>query len=84
MRIVVMVNECGSRIGQDHPGAKLTDHEVELMRKLYEQGMGYKRLAQRFEASIRTVRGIVQYKRRAQTCGGFKTIEVGSDEGTAA
>lgn len=62
--------------GEEHHGAKLTDDDVELIRQLYEHGLtlpeeerrrcglGYKGIAARWECPPRTVRDIVQYKRR--------------------
>lgn len=50
--------------GEDHPQAKLTDHEVELLRQMFDEGFGYKKLAKKFEAPIRTIRNICNYKTR--------------------
>lgn len=80
MDVLVKINERGQRIGEDHPAAKLTDHEVELLRRLHESGWGYKRLAAKFEIGIRTVRGIVHCYRRAQTCAGHKRVRVSGGE----
>lgn len=50
------------RRGENHPEAKLTDHEVELIRQFHEdEGYGYKRLAKKFETPIRTIRDICNY-----------------------
>jgi len=54
----------GLRRGENHPRATLTDGEVEMIRKLHEQGLGYKRIASKFECGVRTVRDIVSYRRR--------------------
>ena len=35
MQKTVAVNEAGLRIGEDHPNAKLTDGEVEMIRQLF-------------------------------------------------
>lgn len=32
----VLVNEKGRRVGETHPRARLTDHEVDLIRELHE------------------------------------------------
>lgn len=45
----VIVNEHGRRIGESHPRARLTDHEVALIAELAEDGMSYKQIAERFE-----------------------------------
>lgn len=75
VRITVGVNEKGLRVGEDHQRATLTDHDVELMRQLREEGIGYKRLAKMFDTSVRNVRDIVNYKRRVTTPTAWKTVE---------
>lgn len=52
------------RRGENHPKAKLTDHEVELMRQLHEENVGYKKLAKIFEVPIGTCRNICKYMTR--------------------
>ena len=47
-----MVNERGRRIGEPHPRAKLTGHEIELIRELAER-MSYREIAARFEKLAR-------------------------------
>lgn len=74
-RITVGVNEKGLRVGEDHQRATLTDHDVELMRQLREEGIGYKRLAKIFDTSVRNVRDIVNYKRRVSTPTAWKTVQ---------
>lgn len=56
----------GFRYGENHPHARLTNGEVENIRLLYEGGMGYKRIAAKFEIGVRTVRDIVNYRRRCR------------------
>ena len=56
----------GLRVGQDHPGAKLTDHECEMIRQLSEGGMSYDRIADKFESPKATVAAICQYRRRVK------------------
>lgn len=58
-------------IGEAHPRARLTDAQVELIRELYDAGqegtgpkIGYRALAKQFNTSKRTVRDIVNYRRR--------------------
>lgn len=72
---LVGVNEHGLRVGQDHQRAKLTDHEVEMMRKLHEDdGVGYRRLSKMFEVGKTTVRNICGYKVRVQTAVTFRKV----------
>lgn len=53
------------RTGQDHPQARLTDHDVDLIRRMHEaDGWGYKRLAKKFEVSRHTIRDICTYRYR--------------------
>jgi uncharacterized iron-regulated protein len=52
------------RVGENHHNARYTDHEVELLRQLHEQGLGYRRLSAKMEMPIRTIRDILAYRRR--------------------
>jgi Mor family transcriptional regulator len=70
----VAVNESGRRIGEDQTGAKLTNHDVDQLWQLHEQGLGYKRLARVFEISRSHVRNIVKGKRRGQTIARWKVV----------
>ena len=76
MRRVVAVNEHGQRIGEDHPGAKLTDHEVELMIEMHEDKVGYRKLAKIFEISRSQVRNICKGIKRSQTPHDWKTVHL--------
>jgi DNA invertase Pin-like site-specific DNA recombinase len=68
----VPVNERGYRIGEGHPRAKLTDHDVELIRTLFEDGMRYKLIAEKFEVTHWIIGRICRYERRNQTIANFK------------
>ena len=51
--------------GEKHYRARLTDAEVELIRQVYESGgIGYRKLAKKFDCSQWTIRDIVQYRTR--------------------
>jgi hypothetical protein len=52
------------RVGENHHNAKYTDRTVEIVRRLREQGLGYRRLSAKMEMPIRTVRSILDYSRR--------------------
>lgn len=70
----VAVGERGVPLGEDHPGAKLTDEQVEHMRELYEEGLvGYRALAKAFGVSRDTARQICIFRRRATTPVDWKT-----------
>jgi len=71
---MVAVNDAGLRIGQDHPQAKITDAEVELIRQLNEEGMSYEQLAEKFEISKWTIGRICRYEIRGQTCAQYKPV----------
>lgn len=60
------VKKCkqGFRFGQDHGRAKLTDHEVELIRQLYDGGMTQSELVDKFEIAKSHVSRLVNYKQR--------------------
>lgn len=68
----IAVNEDGYRVGDSHPKAKLTEHEVELIRKLHSDGLTYATLAEKFEASIRVIGAICRYERRTATATDWK------------
>jgi DNA invertase Pin-like site-specific DNA recombinase len=78
-RISVAVNDLGLRVGEDHPNAKLSDAEVEMVRKLHEMGMSYALIAEKFESSIHTIGKICRYQRRAQWAVRKKTIFVSEE-----
>jgi len=51
--------------GADHPGAKLTDGEVALIRSEYATGLwSYSQLAAKFEVAKATIADIVKGRRR--------------------
>lgn len=61
----VQIGEYGRRVGESHGRAKLTDHEIDLMRQLKEEGMSAKEIAEKFEVSKRYVYKLVNFERRA-------------------
>lgn len=63
-RKIVRLNENHRRIGEDHPRAKLSDRDCELIRQLAAEGMPYRLIARKFDIHRRTVIKIVQYERR--------------------
>ena len=56
----------GWRVGEGHHRAKLTDHDVELIRLLREGGMKLKEIAKKFECTPENIGQIVNYKTRIQ------------------
>ena len=72
---LVALDERGRPIGEDHHRAKLSDHDVELMRQMYEEGMAsYGQLAVMFECSKGQVWGIVNYTERAVSPAGYRRV----------
>lgn len=57
-------NEFGYRIGDTHHRAKLTDHEIELLRQLGAEGMKVKDLAKKFEISKGQASKILRHHQR--------------------
>lgn len=56
----------GHRRGEQHPRAKLTDHDVALIRTLHEcHELGYGTLAAKFEVPKSTVRDVCKYHTRS-------------------
>lgn len=81
MRKVVAVNETGKRVGEDHHHAKLSNEQVDRIRDLHEDhDLTYTQLATMFGVSKSTIASICQYRRRAQTPFGWKTLVVEDDQ----
>ena len=75
MEHLVAVNAGGYRIGEDHPNARLTNHEVELMIEMFEEGHhSLRQLARVFDISKSQVRNIVKGLKRAQLPEAYKTV----------
>lgn len=51
----------GYRVGDSHHNATLTDHEVELMRQLHDEGLPVRQLALLFGVSDGHVSKVVRY-----------------------
>ena len=75
-RVIVGLNEHGKRVGESHHRAKLTDHEIDLIRDLYEDGMSVSEIARKFEIQKSHCWDICHYVVRCQTVSRFKEIEV--------
>ncbi|HMG61238.1 MAG TPA: hypothetical protein VK583_16025 [Burkholderiales bacterium] len=59
----IVLNERGRRINESHPRALLTDHEIDLIRELHEdgldrqgrvirKGLSYRQIAEKFEETV--------------------------------
>jgi hypothetical protein len=71
---LVAVNERGLAIGESHPRAVLSDHEVGLLLELRGEGMSMGWLAEKFEVSKSCVAKIVWGQRRAQFAVAFRRV----------
>lgn len=76
-KILVAVNEKGRRIGEAHPCAVLTDHEVDIVFVLHEEGWGCRRIARKLEVSRALVRKILKGDLRAQVPARYKVVMEG-------
>lgn len=83
MADLVGVNEKGLRVGETHHRAKLTDHDIDLIRELHDPtyddagnviapGLSYNVLAEKFCCSKSTIRDIVKCRRRFQFVSHWK------------
>lgn len=79
---VVAVNERGLRLGEDHQNARLTNCEVDAIRDLYDQGLSYRTLAEKFDVSKSTIAMIVRCERRAGIVKQWKTLLPGIKQST--
>lgn len=77
---LVGFNEKGSRVGETHHRARLTDHDVDLIRELCDpedpNKLTYQAVADKFEISKSTVRDIVKCRRRYQLAEKWKRVPV--------
>lgn len=67
MAKLVAVNESGLPIGEDHPKARYTNHEIELVLQMRDQGASYGEIAQKMEMPKSTVQAICSGRSRCQT-----------------
>jgi uncharacterized protein YjcR len=52
------------RRGEAHPRARLSDDDVRLVRELKAEGLGYKRIAGKFDSSPSTIRDVCKHHTR--------------------
>ena len=76
MQKLVALNEHGSRICENHPGAKLTDAEVAVLLELREEGYSYAWLANKFDVSKSCARWICTGRNRNQTIARMVRVSV--------
>ena len=71
---LVPVNDRRRRIGEQHPGAVLSDHEVELVHQLRDDGMPLAEIARKMEVSKGCIWKIVSGHRRGQVPAGWVRV----------
>jgi len=59
-----MFGESGKRVGESHHKAVLTDHEVDLLLELRDEGKSVRWLADKFEVPVPTVKSICSGRTR--------------------
>ena len=69
---MIEYNEHGRRIGETHPLARYSDHEVELVHQLREAGLSYGQIAKKLEMPKATVASIVSGRSRCQQAWKWK------------
>jgi hypothetical protein len=72
MSRLVQLNDRGLRICESHPRAILSDHEVDLLLELRQEGLTYRRLASVMEISIKQAWRICVGHQRGQVPTKFK------------
>lgn len=63
---LIAYNERGWRIGEDHPRAKYTDHEVSQVLALRGAGLTYREISERLEIPWTTIRAMCSGAIRAE------------------
>jgi DNA-binding NarL/FixJ family response regulator len=75
-KMQIAVNEHGRPIGEDHPRAKLTNREVDLLHRLADEGLRYLDIARMLEVSLDTVKKIRCGARRSQSVFGHRLVHL--------
>jgi len=73
----VAVNDRNLRIGESHPRAVLTDHDVDLMLELRSEGFSYRWLGAKFEISAKHAWRICAGRVRSQIATGYRRVLAG-------
>jgi hypothetical protein len=77
---LVGINDKGRRVGQFHPQAKFSDHEIELVRALIESGMTHKEIKDKMDCSLDLIKKISCGDRRQRPTK-WKRAPVKEDRG---
>lgn len=73
---MVAVNERGHVVGESHPRAVLTDHEVDLVFELRDSGMSLGRIAHAMEVSKACVQHILSGRNRSHVVVDYRRVSV--------
>jgi hypothetical protein len=72
---LVALNDQGRRVGETHPRAKLTNHDIDLMFELREQhGLSVAEIAAKFEISRRHAGRILSSQSRNHTVSNWRRV----------
>jgi predicted DNA-binding protein (UPF0251 family) len=82
--VLVQIGEYGRRVGESHGRARLSDHEIELIRRLKEEGMSAPLIAEKMEISKRYVYKLVNYEKRASIVAQFRRVKAKAKAGQGA
>lgn len=52
------------KYGDRHHRVKIPDSDIPIIRQLNDEGVGYKRLAEKWECGVSTIRDICTYRTR--------------------
>jgi hypothetical protein len=81
--VLVAVDENGNRVGEDNARAKLSNHEVDLIRDLWEEGrvdpskrLSLREIADKFETSKGHIHDIVNFRRRGAWASSTRRVPV--------
>lgn len=71
---MVAINERGRVVGEDHPRAVLSNHDVDLVFALREEGLSLGQIARAMEVCKSTVQKILEGSRRGQIVAGYRRV----------
>ena len=73
---LVAVNDRGALVGESHPRAKLTDHEVDLVLALRDDGLSLGRIARIMEVSKSCVQHICDGSKRSHVVVSWRRVSL--------
>lgn len=77
MKVRILLNDAGRRVGESHPRAKLTDAEIELVHALAGDGMSLAEIGRKMGMSREGVWKVVHGYRRGQAVARVLYVSVG-------